>query len=75
MLHAYNVSLVPHMGETGHGRSVPPHHNFWFHWVNFDGSIDSDDRISGCVIPRDEPVVIGIICGNEIRRGTIDVKP
>ena len=70
-----NISVVPFMDETGHGHSLPPHHNFYLYWTNFDGSIDSDKRISGHRISIGEPIVISIICGKEVRKGTIDVKP
>ncbi len=70
-----NISLVPLMDETGHGHGLHPHHNFWLYWTNFDGSIDSDRSISGHRISTGEPIVISIISGKEVRKGTIDVKP
>ena len=70
-----NVSLVPHMDETGHRHSISPHHNFWLYWTNFDGSIGSDKHIPGHMISKDEPIAISIICSKEVRKGTIDVKP
>ena len=70
-----NVCLVPLMDETGHGHSIPPHHNFWLYWTDFDGEIGSDKNILGHVISKDEPVAISISCGKEVRKGTIGVKP
>ena len=69
-----NVSLVPHIDETGHRHSIPPHHNFYLYWTNFDGSTGSDKDIRGHMIPKDEPIVISIMCGKEVRKGTIDVE-
>ena len=70
-----NVSLVPHMHETGYRRGEPPHHNFWLYWTNFDGSIGSDMDIPGHTISKDEPIVISITCDKEVREGTINVEP
>lgn len=70
-----NISLVPHMDERRHIPTIHPHHNFALYWTDFDGSLGYDDHISGHLIPKTEPVVITIICGKEIRKGTIDVKP
>lgn len=64
-----NISVVPHMHKTG-----PPHHNFWLYWTNLDGSKDSDNRIAGHSIPVDEPIFISISCGDETRKGMIDLK-
>lgn len=64
-----NVSLVPHLHKT-----VPPHHNFWLYWTDFDGSKYSEDHIPGHFIDTDEPVVVKIICGAEIRKGTLGIK-
>jgi len=65
-----NVSLVPHL----HG-AVPPHHNFWLYWTDFNGSKDSDDRIPGHRIPTSEPIAVSINWGKETRKGTISIEP
>jgi hypothetical protein len=64
-----NVSLVPFL----HG-ALSPHHNFWLYWTDFDGSKDCDKHIAGHFISKDEPIAISITCGEEIRKGTIDVR-
>lgn len=70
-----NVSLVPHFDETGHIHSIHPHHNFWLYWTDFDGRIGFDNRIPGHMIQKDETIVISIMCGKEVRKGTIAVRP
>ena len=69
-----NVSLVPHLDRSGHRDSVPVHHNLYIYWTDFAGKPYCDKQIPGHVISKDEPIVITIICGKEIRKGTIDVK-
>jgi hypothetical protein len=64
-----NISLVPHMHETN-----LPHHNFWLYWTNFDGSKGADNQIPGHYIPADEPTSISINCGQETRKGTINLR-
>ena len=69
-----NIGLVPHIDTTRHLPDLHPHHNFRIYWTDFNGSIGSTDRIPGHLVPKDEPVAISIICGKEIRKGTIDVR-
>ena len=70
-----NISLVPHLDRTGHGRaSLPIHHNFDLYWTDFDGSPGFERGIPGHFILVNEPIVIRMSCGEETRKGTITVK-
>ena len=69
-----NISFVPHWDETQHIPGIHPHHNFWLYWTDFNGSIGSTSHIPGHVIHKDEPIEISLICGEQIRKGTLDVK-
>jgi len=69
-----NISLVPHMDTTGHRAGMHPHHNFYIYWTDFDGCSGCDKNIPGHTIPKGEPVAISIICGKDVRKGTIDIR-
>jgi len=69
-----NISLVPHMDTTGHKADMHPHHNFYTCWTDFDGYLGCDKNIPGHSIPKGEPVAISIICGEDVRKGTIDIR-
>jgi hypothetical protein len=50
------------------------HHNFWLYWRDFDGSMGASRYVPGHQIPINDPVVIKIMCSQDIRTGTITVR-
>lgn len=50
------------------------HHNFWLYWRDFDGLKGATKCIPGHQIPIDEPVIVKIACGQDVRSGTIIVR-
>lgn len=63
-----SIGLVPFL------HTDDSHHNFWLYFSDFDGSKDASRCIPGHQIPIDEPIAITIICGRDIRSGTIVVR-